>query len=647
MMPSRNYRSASLFLLSLLLIPGLALPLPRASAAGGGALLRLAQIAPGQAPPTPVTYPAPVPAPAGPNLLTNGDFSSGMSGWSEIESGYGSSRTETPLGSLPPQVQDGCLRLGVFGGYQEFFQEVGIDDLDLFLWARLRVEQWATQDGAPGGWAAVVLSFVDPGGRVLGSVYHYLNPNRTYISKPRALWIKLGTGEENPGGWFPVRADVRSLAGEMGLEADQVAGLRVSGRIFGTHEDRIQTIACFADFALTRGGGPAPPPPAGRLEIQTDRQSYLENEEIRVTVSGLPGNPKDWITIVPQGSPDDKYGQWIYTQGQPSGSWTFRGMAPGVYEVRVYFDYPTGGYQVQGRQSFSVEGAGAPSTYPPPAATLPLPPPTTWPSSGETTCQAWIEMEQTTQDLVGRNEEIRGDGVPDSEMDLQVYAPDRVVTEIVVENTDGRFSVWDTIPGNGHWALAVYSDQGRISRRDGSLAYLLGRYPERLRLFLQDNGSLSGGRTDFRVRVVFDDGSSCQAQCGPGSPPETTPSPPSQPSGPRVGGAETWLGTWEARETPEEGCPGPGPDGSRLWSFEVFRSGSGYGVEQVRPRPRLGRIVEITRRVVRFVLDGPEEREVFLVMKPGGEICAGSSLLQRPDRPGDPCAKSKQQAWKR
>lgn len=86
-----------------------------------------------------------------------------------------------------------------------------------------------------------------------------------------------------------------------------------------------------------------------------------------VRLTGLPGNAKDWVTVVQTGAPDTSYGQYFYSDGQKNAAFTFGPLAAGKYEVRVYFDYPKDGYTVQARQAFGVGTASAAM----PAATTP------------------------------------------------------------------------------------------------------------------------------------------------------------------------------------------------------------------------------------------------------------------------------------
>lgn len=89
--------------------------------------------------------------------------------------------------------------------------------------------------------------------------------------------------------------------------------------------------------------------------VKTQKTVYAPDEAIIVEFSGLPGNKQDWMTVVKKEAPENSYAEYFYTQGKTQGSYTFKGLKPGDYEVRVYFDWPNGGYTVQDRFSFGVE----------------------------------------------------------------------------------------------------------------------------------------------------------------------------------------------------------------------------------------------------------------------------------------------------
>lgn len=82
---------------------------------------------------------------------------------------------------------------------------------------------------------------------------------------------------------------------------------------------------------------------------------YTRFEQITVKYAGLPGNQQDWITLVNASEPDTTYGEWFYTQGQRKGTYTFKPVESGNYEVRIYFDWPNGGYIVQKRIKIRVK----------------------------------------------------------------------------------------------------------------------------------------------------------------------------------------------------------------------------------------------------------------------------------------------------
>ncbi|MEB3226256.1 MAG: hypothetical protein VKJ86_10700 [Synechococcus sp.] len=97
--------------------------------------------------------------------------------------------------------------------------------------------------------------------------------------------------------------------------------------------------------------------PTGR-QVATQKANYSPSEPILVNYANLPGNSGDWITIVPANAPDNSYEEWFYTEGQRSGSRQFNGLAAGSYEVRVYHNWPAGGYIVQDRYAFTVGNVG-------------------------------------------------------------------------------------------------------------------------------------------------------------------------------------------------------------------------------------------------------------------------------------------------
>ena len=89
--------------------------------------------------------------------------------------------------------------------------------------------------------------------------------------------------------------------------------------------------------------------------IKPNKTIFTRFEQVTINYSGLPGNQNDWITLTNASEPDTTYGDWFYTYGQKSGSYSFKIAEPGDYEVRIYYDWPNGGYVVQKRIKIKVK----------------------------------------------------------------------------------------------------------------------------------------------------------------------------------------------------------------------------------------------------------------------------------------------------
>lgn len=89
--------------------------------------------------------------------------------------------------------------------------------------------------------------------------------------------------------------------------------------------------------------------------ITLSADKFSPSESIIVKVTNLPGNPQDWLTLVKVSAPASKFGEWFYTKGVTEGTWTFSApKRPGDYEVRVFFDYPSGGETIHARAAVKV-----------------------------------------------------------------------------------------------------------------------------------------------------------------------------------------------------------------------------------------------------------------------------------------------------
>ncbi|WP_213698626.1 hypothetical protein [Acetomicrobium sp.] len=108
------------------------------------------------------------------------------------------------------------------------------------------------------------------------------------------------------------------------------------------------------------------------------------------------------------------------------------------------------------------------------------------------------------KDVVGKSEKIKGDGVRDAHFKTR-FNTVSVVEEISIRNVDGTSSTWDTVPGNGTWAIAVYTDGKLRNREDGSVKFAV-EGDTTLDLWVADNGSIAAGATRYEVIVKFNDG---------------------------------------------------------------------------------------------------------------------------------------------
>jgi len=111
------------------------------------------------------------------------------------------------------------------------------------------------------------------------------------------------------------------------------------------------------------------------------------------------------------------------------------------------------------------------------------------------------------RDLTGKNENLRGDGNTDNRVYLELDGEGTLVSLEVYNIADGKSTaMWDTIPGNGRWAVAVVEGNKILNRSDGSIKLdLTGRTD--LDLWMTDNGKIGDGRNRFETILHFSDGS--------------------------------------------------------------------------------------------------------------------------------------------
>ncbi len=110
------------------------------------------------------------------------------------------------------------------------------------------------------------------------------------------------------------------------------------------------------------------------------------------------------------------------------------------------------------------------------------------------------------RDLTGRNENLRGDGRIDDRIRLELEGEGTLESIEVRDIVDGNpTAAWDTIPGNGRWAIAVVEGNRIENRSDGSINLRLSDRTV-LDLWITDNGVIDADRSRFEVALRFSDG---------------------------------------------------------------------------------------------------------------------------------------------
>jgi hypothetical protein len=86
-----------------------------------------------------------------------------------------------------------------------------------------------------------------------------------------------------------------------------------------------------------------------------DKPTFSVTDKVLVRFAGLPGHQGDWITVIEADQPPEEWGRWFYTEGKKEGKHYYDPLPPGSYEVRVYFDWPNGSFDVKSRHAFTVK----------------------------------------------------------------------------------------------------------------------------------------------------------------------------------------------------------------------------------------------------------------------------------------------------
>jgi len=111
------------------------------------------------------------------------------------------------------------------------------------------------------------------------------------------------------------------------------------------------------------------PPKAGQgAGLSIDPAAIRPGSKFKVRFSGVPGNKQDWITVVSSKAPKETYGEWFYLNEKKEGEVEFTTPTePGPYDIRIYYNWPDGGYEIQQSIQFLVSASAAGQA----AATIP------------------------------------------------------------------------------------------------------------------------------------------------------------------------------------------------------------------------------------------------------------------------------------
>lgn len=105
-----------------------------------------------------------------------------------------------------------------------------------------------------------------------------------------------------------------------------------------------------ADRVYFRVGGVSG---SGLVESRHLQVSVSATGEVIAAWRDTPGGATDWVSVVRAGAPDDVYeSTWTYTNGRSAGTYNAGRLAAGEYEVRLYLNWPAGGYLVVDRIAF-------------------------------------------------------------------------------------------------------------------------------------------------------------------------------------------------------------------------------------------------------------------------------------------------------
>ena len=116
---------------------------------------------------------------------------------------------------------------------------------------------------------------------------------------------------------------------------------------------------------------------------------------------------------------------------------------------------------------------------------------------------------QAQSDYVGPYDQMKKNGKGDQVFTLKIKGKG-TINSMTLRDMNGS-GVWDTIPGNGRWALAVRGPGNRLlNHSNGSVSFPVPPNHD-LHIFVEDNGSFQLDRSRYELTVTWDDGTTTKA----------------------------------------------------------------------------------------------------------------------------------------
>jgi len=109
---------------------------------------------------------------------------------------------------------------------------------------------------------------------------------------------------------------------------------------------------------------------AAEPSVAPTQPSFKPGQAIEVSFADLPAEGQDWLAISATNHTSEQYYELVMLEGKPSdGTHTFKSLPEGEYEVRLYLNWPDGGYDIAASSRIVISSASAPA----PSQEQPLP----------------------------------------------------------------------------------------------------------------------------------------------------------------------------------------------------------------------------------------------------------------------------------